>query len=130
MAQEHRKAELIAELAEARARLSINTQALRRDLDLGTKARQAFKSSPLPWLGGAAVLGLIFSRAAFGRSRNKPVVVRKSAQPVLEKTGKAALLLGLLKMALDLARPAITAWAKQRVTDYVATRYERTAPPR
>ena len=62
MAQDHDKAELIAELARSRTAASANMQLLRRDLDFPTRAKKAFKKSPLPWLGGAAVAGLIIAR--------------------------------------------------------------------
>ncbi len=118
MAQDDDKAELIAELARARARLSENTLALRHDLDFPTRAKKAFKRSPLPWLGGAAVLGLIIARLP-GR-KQKVVVTRKTKEPAVETAGKAGLLLGALKIAFDFARPTILAWATQRFSDYVA----------
>ncbi len=123
MAQNSDKTELIAELAQARARTSVYTQALRKDLDVPTRVRKAFKSSPLPWLGGAGLVGIILARLSPGRAKTKPVVsLRPSAEPALKNAGKAGLLLGVLKMVLDLLRPAITNWAKTRLTDYLATR--------
>lgn len=121
MPHDHDKAELIAELARARVGLAENAVALRRDLDFPARAKKAFKSGPLPWLGSAAVVGLIVARLAPGR-RTKKVVVTRKAEPVLEKAGKAGLILGVLKMLLDFARPAVTAWARKRVTDYIAAR--------
>jgi hypothetical protein len=37
---------------------------------------------------------------------------------MIEKAEKAGLLLGILKLAFDLARPALTKWATKFVTDY------------
>ncbi len=128
MAQNHDKAELIAELARARARLTDSTLALRRDLDFSTRARKAFKSSPLPWLGGAAVVGLAVSRL-FGRSKKVVPVFPKKDQ-TLEKAGKAGLVLGALKIAFDFARPMLVKWATQRFSDYFATTHSQQPPRR
>jgi hypothetical protein len=117
MAQDHDKAELIAELQRSRAAASANVQLLRRDLDFSTRAKKAFKKSPLPWLGGAAVLGLIVARIP--RQKKKVVTVYpKKEEPAIEKAGKAGLVLGALKIAFDVARPAILKWVTQRVSDY------------
>jgi hypothetical protein len=122
MAQDHDKAELIAELARARSRMSDNVLALRRDLDFPARAKKAFKSNPWAWVGGAALAGVIIARIAPGRPKKKVVIARKSAEPALEKAGKAGLILGVLKIVLDFARPAVTAWVRKRVTDYMDTR--------
>jgi hypothetical protein len=120
MAEDRRKAELIAELARARARLTANAQGLRTELDFPTKARRAFTRHPAVWIGGAALLGLLVAKLP--ARRKKGVVKRKGAEPVLEKAGQAGLLLGALKIAFDFARPALLKWATQRATDYFATR--------
>jgi hypothetical protein len=116
MAEDDRKTELIAELARARSHLAINAQALRHDLDFPTRARNAFKRSPLPWLGGAAVVGLLVAKLP--RRTKKVTVVRKGSEAVAEKAGKLGLALGALKIAFDFARPALTAWVTKRVTEY------------
>jgi hypothetical protein len=124
MAQDHDKAELIAELERSRAAAVANVQLLRRDLDFATRAKQAFKKSPLPWLGGAAVLGLIVARIP--RKTKKVVTVfPKKEEAVVEKAGKAGLVLAALKIAFDVARPAILKWVTQRVSDYAGGVYTR-----
>jgi hypothetical protein len=124
MAQDHDKTELIAELARARLSVADNALALRRNLDFSTRAKKAFKNSPMPWIGGAALTGLILARlASSGRAKKSyPASTRPPAEPMIEKAGKAGVLLGVLKMVLDFARPAVTAWARKRVTDYLAAR--------
>jgi hypothetical protein len=121
MAQDYEKAQLIAELARARADVSTNIGALRHDLDFPTRAKKSFTSSPMPWLGGAALIGLIISRIP---GRTKKVVRISPKQPQdspVEKAGKAGLLLGALKIAFDFARPTLLKWATQRFSDYVAS---------
>ena len=112
MAEDERKTELIAELARARSHLAVNFQALRRDLDFPTRAKNAFKRSPLPWLGGAAFIGLLVAK--FPRRTKKVTVVRKGNEAAAEKAGKFGLALGALKIAFDLARPALTTWLTKR----------------
>lgn len=128
MAQDHDKAELIAELARARARLTDSTLALRRDLDFPTRAKKAFKKSPLPWIGGAVLVGLIIARLP--GKKTKVVVTRKSKEPVAETAGKAGLILGALKIAFDFARPMLLNWATQRFSDYVARGQTQDFRPR
>jgi hypothetical protein len=120
MAQDEDKAELIAELARARAALASNAGALRHDLDFPTRAKKAFKRNPLLWLGAAAVIGLVIARLP-GRPKKVVKVFPKEKEPALEKAGKAGLLLGVLKIVFDLARPALLKWVTQRFSDYVAT---------
>lgn len=120
MAQDDDKAELIAGLARARARLTESTLALRRDLDFPTRAKKAFKKSPLPWIGGAALVGLIIARLPGKKA--KVVVTRKPKEPTMETAGKAGLILGALKIAFDFARPALLHWATERFSGYVAAR--------
>jgi hypothetical protein len=123
MPQQHDKEELIAELARARGRFSEKLVALRRDLDFSTRSKKAFKTNPLPWLAGAAIVGLLLARLTSRKSApKKTITFRSSAAPAVEKAGKAGLVLGLTKMVLDFARPAVTAWARKRVADYVAAR--------
>jgi len=125
MAQDDDKAELIAQLAQARATMSGNAVALRHDLDFPTRAKNAFKRSPIPWLGGAALLGLIVARLPRRTKKVAPVSAKSKREPVVEEAGKAGLVLGALKIAFDLARPALIKWATKRFSDYVAAAQTR-----
>jgi hypothetical protein len=118
MAQDHDKAELIAELARARTTASANVVALRHDLDFPARARRSFAKNPLPWIGGAAVLGLIVARIP-KRTKKVVTVFPKKEEPVAAKAGKAGLVLGALKIAFDFARPALLKWATQRFSNYM-----------
>jgi hypothetical protein len=121
MAQKDDKAELIAELARARVRLSDSALALRHGLDFSSRTKEAFKKNPVPWMGGAAVLGLLLARLPRRTSAKKPVTIfPKKNDETLEKAGKAGLLLGILKIAFDFARPFILRWATRRFTESFA----------
>jgi hypothetical protein len=117
MAENKRKAELTAELARARSRIGLNLGALRRDLDFPARAKRAVFRHPRAWVGGASLIGLLLARLP---SRKKAVPAgRKNAEAQIVGAGKAGLLLGALKIAFDLSRPALAKWAGQRVTDYM-----------
>ena len=115
MAEDLRKAELTAELARARARLSGSLDALRHDLDFPGRVKATVRKHPVTWIGGAALCGILLSILP---GRRKKVVSNRDGPPVkLAGAGGTGLLLGALKIAFDLARPALTRWAAQRVAD-------------
>lgn len=126
MAQKNDKAELVAELARARVRLSENAVALRHGLDFSTRARQAFKKNPVPWMGGAAVLGLLIARLTSRTKKTEVRVLPKKNDDTLEKAGKAGLLLGITKIAFDFARPFLLRWATRRFTETFAAPHAQT----
>jgi hypothetical protein len=117
MAQDKRKAELIAELDAARSRLATHAHGLHGELDLAARARKAFARNPFPWIGGASVAGLLIARLF--RRQKTVVVERRGEAAALGKAGKAGLLLGALKIAFDVARPALGKWLVHRVSEYV-----------
>src|SRR5277367_5933858 len=117
MAEDERKAELIAELARSRSQITGNWSGLRGDLDIVTRTRQSFSRHPAIWIGGAVLLGLFIARLPPGRKKATPVA-RKKAEPTVEKVEKAGLLLAGLKFAFNLARPALIAWVTRRAAAY------------
>ena len=122
MAQESRKSELIAQLALARGEASASVRGLSRDLNVVHRAGASFQKHRLFWLGGAGVLGLLLSQVA---ARPKKVVVNRRAPKSgnEEKVVKAGLLITLLKIAFDLARPVLTKWVARKVSDYASARF-------
>lgn len=132
MAENDDKAELILELAKSRNAMAANVTGLRHDFDFPTRAKKAFKKSPAIWLGAAAIVGLVVARIP---GRSKPAVkvkvaARKGEDSTVEKAGKAGLVFGALKLAFDLARPALMRYATQRVSEYVAARQQPEYPRR
>ena len=124
MAQEERKAELTAALAHARGQITEQVHLLGHDLDFPTRARRAFARHPAIWIGGAVLLGLFIARIPFRRKAPAPAPTRtwKKEEPIVEKAEKAGLALGALKIAFDIARPALMKWATRGVADYFAQR--------
>ncbi len=117
MAENERKSELTAELARARSRLGENLGALRRDLDFPTRAKNAVMKHPAAWVGGATLLGVLLAKLP--ARKKKTAVLRDGVEAKVVSAGKTGLLLGALKIAFDLSRPALAKWASQRVADYM-----------
>jgi hypothetical protein len=112
MADPTKKQSLILALHEARGQLGGNIHGLKEDLSVGKRFRRSVRENRFAWIGGAAVLGLLLAKLP---PMGRKVVV---PQPIFarppQKAGKAALLLGAIKIALDLGRPMIMSWLKDR----------------
>lgn len=122
MAQDPRKSELVAALAEARRGISSNARGLGDDLNVVRRIETAFQRHRIVWLAGASLLGFMVARLPAGRK--KVVVVRKGPKAETgEKVVKAGLLVTALKIAFDLARPALTKWVASRVAAYADERF-------
>jgi len=122
MAQDSRKSELIAELARSRETISASVRGAGRGLDVAQRTRAAFAQHRVAWLSGAGLLGFVLAKLP-GRTK-KVVVGRKGAAAQTGETAvKAGLLITVLKLVFDLARPALTKWLTQRVVTYAQQRY-------
>jgi hypothetical protein len=117
MAEVERKKELIAELEHSRAQMGDYVHLLGHDLDFRTRARRAFARHPAVWIGTALILGLVISRLPIRRKKAAADVPRKKVEPTIEKAGVAGLALGVLKVAFDIARPALTSWVTRRFAE-------------
>ena len=116
------KAELLADVARSRTAILRDTAAVRAELDIAAKIQNSVRSRPLAWLGGAAAIGYYF---AGPKTRTKTVtkyVRGKSGEPVRKPEKKPRglfhVLLSLLRLALPLVRPALTAYAAKRFGDF------------
>ena len=128
---EQRKTELIAAIDRTRSRVAANRQALEEDLKVGERFKENVERHRLSWLGGAAITGLVLAKLP---PRTKKVVVDrhgKRTPAVTEEMGKAGLAMWLVRTAIDAAKPALLAWATQRmgkvvdVTEQVHEKVER-----
>ena len=117
MAQDQRKIELTAELASARSRFTQTLGGLRSDLDVPGRLKNAVRKNPAFWVGGATLFGVLLSR--WPRRGKKVVVMKAGKQTPAVSAGKAGLLLGALKIAFDLSRPALAKWVGRRMADYM-----------
>jgi len=109
---------LTALLARSRTQITDNVHALGHDLDFASRARQAFKTHPAVWIGGAILIGLFIARLPFGRKKVTTAPRSKKAEATVEKVEKTGLALGALKIAFDIAKPTLMGWAARRIAEY------------
>ena len=116
------KADLLADVARSRTAILRDTAAVRAELDIAAKIQNSVRSRPFAWLGGAAAIGYFF---AGPKTRTKTVtkyVRGKSGEPARKPDKKPRgffhVLLSLLRLALPLIRPALTAYAAKRFGDF------------
>lgn len=109
---EDEKRELIARLEKARAQMGSAASGLRHELDFKAKARRSFRTHTPAWIIGAVVGGLVLSQL---RRRPKPAIEVKRSAIKKEDATKAAAVIALGKLALDLLRPTLIAWARSKL---------------
>ena len=136
MAGDYDKAQLIADLAIARSRISDAGQALqasaaemKQKLDVGARVKSSYGKHPGLWNAGAAILGFLLARIP---ARKKVVYVERSTGETLGSAGKGGngFLWGAVKMAAGLAKPLVSMLASQKLGD-LAQRFAagKAAPP-
>ncbi len=88
--------------------------ALRNDLDFGAKLKRGVRDNPWGWYAGAGIVGLLLSRIP--SKRRKKVVIKgpQMHSDVPKEAGKAAILVTVLKFALDFAKPTLMRWLRDR----------------
>ncbi len=119
MADPALKAELSAQLARSRQLFSRNLGRLREDLDVPAHIKRNFTNHSTVWISGAAVLGWILSRLP-ARRKDVRVGEKSEANPAGKK--RTALLPGVAKLIFSAARPALTAFATKKITDFASSR--------
>jgi hypothetical protein len=118
------KEEILAELKTSRSAIVEACAALRAELDFKKKLNDLVRRKPYAWLSGAAALGWFFAGP-----KTKTRVVTKIAKPDGTPTAKVekrkaragllALLIGLIRFAIPVVRPAVSAYAGKRFADMV-----------
>ena len=110
-----RKDALRAQLERARAEISAHAQGVQAHTNVSGKLRDGFNRYRTACLGGAALFGLALV------PRPKKVVVSKRQGRKMQDVGRAGFALGAVKLALDLTKPLILAWATKRVSDLASS---------
>lgn len=112
-----RKSALIAQLAAQRARLSRHAECVKESVNMGARLKANFAGNRAAWFGGAALLGVVLTRLGPGRT----VKVKVKGESTAAKAAVGAgILLPILKIAFDLARPALVSMLTARVTGFAA----------
>ncbi len=121
----NRKSEILAEVARSRAAIARDTAAVQAELDISARIQRSVKARPFAWMGGAAAIGYMLAGPKTRTKTVTKVVHDKSGsrgpkpKAAKEKSkGLFGILLSLLKLAIPLARPALSAYAAKRFGDF------------
>src|SRR5438270_5564109 len=111
------RAAIKSDIALSRDRLGRELSGLRYELDIPRKLKNSFRDQTAIWIGALAVVGLLI---AFAPARKKKVYVR--AKDNSKENGKGLLeagaLVGVLKFAATLLRPALMKFVTSKITGY------------
>lgn len=109
------KDRILEELRLSRAAIVRDAAAVAEEINLASKLKKSVRARPLAWLGGAAALGWILAgpktRVVTKSAKGKFAAAPEKSRPA----GFWGLLLALFKIALPLARPALSAYAARRL---------------
>lgn len=119
MADPRLKTELVADLDRARAGLARNCEALRRDLDVGTRLRASFHHNKAAYIGGAGVMGLLLSKLP---ARRKKIYVDRKSKEGIVKAEKAGLWFILFEFLFKALRPMLATVVAKGITEFVRAR--------
>ena len=119
------RAAIKSDIALSRERMGREISGLRYELNFPRKLKNSFRDQPAIWMGALAVVGLLIAVAP---ARKKKVYVR--AKDNSKENGKGLLeagaLVGVLKFAATLLRPALMKFVTRKITGYSRTRSQAT----
>lgn len=121
-----RKSALIAQLAAQRTQLSQHAESVTESLDVRSRLKASFAENRVAWLAGAAFTGIVLSRL-----RPRRTVKTKGESTTVKAAVGAGILLPMLKVAFDLARPTLISMFTARIADFTSRQQEprrRTGP--
>ncbi len=124
-----RKSQLIAELERSRSEIGLSVRSLRRDLDVGAHLREAFVKRKAVWLSGAAITGWLISRIPPRKVKLAPPSPEEKRGATTWKDIQRGFFLAVLSFLGTLVRPALTAFASHKLTEYVTRNGHAAAPP-
>jgi len=115
------RAAIKSDIALSRDRLGRELNGLRYELDFPRKLKNSFRDQPAIWIGAIVVVGLLIAVAP---ARRKKIYVRSKENS--KQTGKGLLeagaLVGVLKFAATLFRPALIKFVTSKISGYPPTR--------
>jgi hypothetical protein len=119
------RAAIKSDIALSRERMGREISGLRYELDVPRKLKNSFRDQPAIWIGALAVVGLLI---AIAPARKKKVYLQ--AKDNSKENGKGLLeagaLVGVLKFAATLLRPALMKFVTGKITGYSRTRSQAT----
>ncbi len=117
------RAAIKSDIALSRDRMGRELSGLRYELDFPRKLKNSFRDQTGLWIGAIAVVGLLIAVAP---ARTKKVYVRPKdgSQNKEHSRGllEAGALVGVLKFAATLLRPALIKFVTNKISGYPRTR--------
>ena len=114
------KQQILEELRRSRAAVARDAASVAEEINPATKLKKSVRAHPLAWLGGAAAIGWILAgpktRVATKSAKGKHADHSEKSRPAAPR-GFWGILLAIFKIAIPLARPALTAYAARRLGD-------------
>jgi hypothetical protein len=107
--------ELMVEIAQSREHVARDLRGLRYELDLPAKFRRSFREQTVSWLTAAGAVGALIALAPM--RKKKIYIDAKGGRKSQKKLVETGIALAVLKIAANLARPAIVEFVKSRLTD-------------
>ena len=123
------KQEILEELRRSRLAIARDTASIAEELDIVSKIKRSVRTRPLAWLGSAAALGYILAgpktrKAPKTISTKKGSKSEKSEPVQIGRQGFFSILFNLAKFLFPLVRPALSAYAAQRLGE-LSSRFPR-----
>jgi hypothetical protein len=123
------KQEILEELRRSRLAIARDTASIAEELDIVSKIKCSVRTRPLAWLGSAAALGYILAgpktrKAPKTISTKKGTKSEKSEPVQIGRQGFFSILFNLVKFLFPLFRPALSAYAAQRLGE-LSSRFPR-----
>jgi hypothetical protein len=119
------RAAIKSDIALSRDRMARELSGLRYELDIPRKIKNSFRDQTGIWIGALTVVGLLI---AIAPARKKKIYIR--AKENSKENGKGLLeggaLVGVLKFAATLLRPALVKFLSSKITGYSRTRSQPT----
>jgi hypothetical protein len=117
------RASIKSDIALSRDRMGRELSGLRYELDFPRKLKNSFRSQTGIWIGAIVVVGLLI---AIAPARTKKVYVQSKDGSKSKDSGKGLLeagaLVGVLKFAATLLRPALVKFVTSKLRGYPRTR--------
>lgn len=120
------RAAIKSDIALSRDRMGRELSGLRYELDFPRKLRNSFREQTAVWVGALAVVGVLIAVAP---ARKKKVYVPSKDDSKGSGKGlmEAGALVGVLKFAATLLRPALMKFVTSKITGYSRTRSDGRA---
>jgi hypothetical protein len=119
------RAAIKSDIALSRDRMARELSGLRYELDIPRKLKNSFRDQTAIWIGALAVVGLLIAVAP---ARKKKIYIRGKDNSPGNGKGllEAGALVGVLKFAATLLRPALMKFVTSKITGYPKTRPQAT----